>query len=753
MFENCHEYLISIVMRSSWRELSMCISKLKALLFACILTASSLFVLGGSVTFASAAPYSGNPPGPTNLTMYFHNLTTPVTVGGQYHLKIANTLNDTATPYSSTGDNISSTHYLTVEFTVYPQLAGPLVLNGTVYSWMYFSQSGSAPTSGHITLGVYEVSPSGTLTLLGTGPAFTTSASDPGTSPTSIMLTGPTLSDTVPENYSIMFNITVNGGTSQIYNAYWGRVNTTYYYSRVSISASSYLEVAGMYALDSNGQTVYSLPQTVADKNITIYANLTDPLGEYDFSSWPVDYVVENGTGTVYASGMMTPQGTYEPYAYMRQYAFTFNYSSVPTGPLVIVVNGTDNTMHNYLNTFGVTYGRNAYGTLHLYVGAPPINVIFTVTDASGNAVAGAIVRIVQMSYTVGTNITDSAGITSMKLSNGNYTAVVFWQSVNVGAFPVSINNTSTQFTLKAAIYSPVFIFEDQSGAALPFAQVQLISPTGMHMPLMYASANGSISLSEMAGGQYAATVFWHGSMVFNGTISIDANGVHGINVAAYMQSFEVVTSSGSPVATANVIVVNSTTGIYAGFNTTNASGMASSVIPYGIYNILVYWKGILVYRAEAQTLNDPTAPMMMLNASIYDINIKTETSTGAPLANVVVTVYSSTTGSVLSAVTGSNGEATFTLAGGNYTLTSSITTTYDLTPVSQKIIQPLQVTQPSSLTVKFSSVYPPITSTNLFYIIVGMVVVIAAAGAIVAFVLRRNRQTEAPKEQIEEKK
>ena len=720
----------------------------RAVFLVLTLIVASLAGMQSAVTVVSATPYSGSPPGPTNLTVYYHNLTTPVTIGGQYHLKIANTLNDTNTAYSATGDNISAVHYLTVEFTVYPQLSGPLVLNGTIYSWMYFSQSGSAPTSGHITLGVSEVSPTGTLTLLGSGPAFTTSSTAPGSSATSVMLTGPTLNQIVPANDSLMFNITVSGGTSQVYNAYWGNVNGTYFYSRASVSASSYLEVSNMSAVDSKGQPVYSLSQSASDKNITVYANLTDPFGQYDFASWPVDYSVQNATGTVFASGVMTPVGAYSAFAFMRQYEFVFNYSSFAPGSLTVTLNGTDNTMHNYLTSFGVTYGRNAYGTLQLYVGTPPISVSFTVMNAAGNAVSGAQVRIMQLSYLVGYNTTGASGLAAMMLSQGNYTVDVYWQSVKVGSFPVSVSSTSTQFALKAGIYSPLFVFEDQSGTALSFAQVQLVSPAGIGIPLMYSASNGSISLSNVAGGEYLATVFWHGSMVFNGTISIDANGVHAVNVAAYMQTFEVVTSSGSTVATANVVVVNSTTGIYAGFNTTNASGLASAVIPYGVYNIQVYWKGILVYNAAAQRLDNSTPGTLVLNASIYDVTVIALSSGGSPLSNVEVSLYSNTTGTVLSGVTGTNGQATFTVAAGKYTLTSSFYTTYDLTPVAQKITQTLSISNSTSQTVKFTDVYPPLTSTNLFYVVLGVVAAIIAAAAIVVFFALRKTGSSAKHEE-----
>lgn len=725
-------------------------SKSKSILLVSLLLLVSAAGLQSAVSTASATPYSGSPPSPTNLTVYYHNLTTPVTIGSQQLLNIADTWNDTVSTYSNSGGNISSLHYLSLNFTVFPQLAGPLTVNGTVYSWMYFSQSGSAPTSGHITLSVYELTPSGTSALIGTGPLIATSVNYPGSAPTSIMVTGPSLNITVPANDSLSFNIVANGGTSQVYSAYWGNVQGTYYYSRAVIPASTYLEVSSLYAQNSTGQTVYSLSQTSSNKNLTIYANLTDPLGQYDFSSWPVDYSVANATGTSIASGQMTAVGSYSPYSFMRQFDFSLNYSSFPSGPIVITVNGTDNTMHNYLSASGVLYGRNAHGTLELFVGTPPVNVRFLVTDAAGNSVSGAQLNVMQFTSKVASNMTGNGGLTDMLLSGGNYTVDIFWQSVNVGAFPVTVSNVSSNFTLKAGIYSPVLVFEDQSGSPLSYTQVEFISPAGIRLPLMSGSANGSVALSEVAGGEYSGTVLWHGSAVFNGTISIDSNGVTNVSVSAYMQSFRVVSSSGSPVATANVVVVNSTTGIYAGFNTTDSGGLASSVIPYGVYTIQVYWKGIVVYSAADVLLDNPTAPTMVLNASIYDVTVKAVSSSGSAMSNVVITVYSQKTGSILSAVTGSNGEATFTVAAGNYTLTSSFITTYDLTPVSQQISQSVNISQPTSMTVKFTKVYPSLTSTNLFYIVVALVLIIA--GAVAAFIAILRRGGRSQNQQSEEK-
>ncbi|MBX8638497.1 MAG: hypothetical protein KIY11_09115, partial [Thermoplasmata archaeon] len=83
---------------------------------------SAAFVFQGASAPALAAPYSGAPPTPTNLTAYFHNVSTPVTIGGSQVLRIASSLNDSVSQYSKTGSNVTSLHYIYLDFSLYPQL-------------------------------------------------------------------------------------------------------------------------------------------------------------------------------------------------------------------------------------------------------------------------------------------------------------------------------------------------------------------------------------------------------------------------------------------------------------------------------------------------------------------------------------------------------------------------------------------------------------------------------------------------------
>ncbi len=125
---------------------------------------------------AAATPWTGSEPTPTNLQFYLHNSSVGVTVGSGHYLNVLSTVNDTQAPWKATGAKTVGVHFDMVQFVIAPQLALPLVLNGTIGAIVYMNQSGSSLSGGSISLAVDQVAPSGALTLIANGPATTTSA-------------------------------------------------------------------------------------------------------------------------------------------------------------------------------------------------------------------------------------------------------------------------------------------------------------------------------------------------------------------------------------------------------------------------------------------------------------------------------------------------------------------------------------------------------------------------------------------------
>ncbi len=225
----------------------------------------------GALTFvaphAAATPWSGPEPTPTNLEFYLHNSSTPISVGAVGYLLVMSTVNDTEAPWAGSGSLSVGPHYDSVSFVAAPQLAAPLVLNGTVTADVYMNQSGSSLSAGSITLALNEVAPNGALVSLGTGPSLSTSAIGSGGSiPNVVALTGPTVARTVPAGDSLEASINISGASSTNYGIWWGDVAGTTYASAVDVPASTYLTVNNLTVLTANGTVPVTLGQSAHNK-------------------------------------------------------------------------------------------------------------------------------------------------------------------------------------------------------------------------------------------------------------------------------------------------------------------------------------------------------------------------------------------------------------------------------------------------------------------------------------------------------
>ena len=705
-----------------------------AITLVILVLASSLFIVMPSEV--NAEPYSGSPGGVTNVTVYFHNLSKPVTVGSEQSLHISNTINDTASEYYLTGENVSSTHYLSLSFILYPQLSGNLKLNGTSYIWFYFAQNGSSPTAGKINASFVEVAPNGSTTDLGSGPSITTSITSPGTTPTPVLITGPTVDETIPTNYSLRIYIELIGSTSEIYSAFWGNVKGTFYYSRAIIPVSTYLNLQNERVISSAGEYNGSLSTQPQNKSVTVYINATDPFGEYDFANWPVDYNITYSS-TVILSGQMQPVTTYSAFSFSRTYSFSFNYSGFAPGNYLITINATDNTAHNYYNIHGALYGRDAVASFQIYVGEPPIKANFTVLDSEQNPLTGAEISIDFNSVVISTNITNSLGLAGAALSPGNYTLVVTWEGINVYSQIQSVNNTSRNFTIITEVYSPSFVFTSIEGQTLSNTIVEIKNPLNITLPLISTGSNGTLRLNQFPIGKYYFTVYWHSSLVYSNFINVDNNTKTSIVVNAYSQVFIVTTASGNIVPDSQVTVENYTSGLILGFNTTNSEGSTSILIPYGIYSVQAYWKGILVYDDAFVNLMNNNSSIRII-ANIFTIEVKVVSNNGNPLTNAVIKTTSNSNGFQFFTETNANGTATLTLAAGVYNISVYYNGEYDLTPISQTVSKNIDVNSSSTVTLIMSGLYPNFFSTVLF-LLIAIITIVALVAVITVLVMRKK--------------
>ncbi len=774
---------------------------------------------------ARAASWSGPEPTPTNLTVFLHNSTSPLAItGGIFSSLVMSSTNDTAVPWTLGGQVDTSLQYLTVPFFLYPRTAGSLALNDTPVADVFINQTCVSCPSAFLTFTLYSADPSGVLTRLGTPGTVTFGAAYAGNVGLPIRVPyGSPLLTSLPPGWSLKAVFSFTGSNTQHFGFWWGKVAGTYYPSDINLPASTYLAVNETYLVGAGGQIVSALNPSATTPVVSLRANVTDPLGNYDYDNWTVDWTILNATGAVKAQGALAPYAPSAPplfYGYNETYAARYNYSALSLGAYTFCANATDNTYHNDLLFAGNYFGRSASGCTQFFVGTAPNLLTLHVLDSEGRPLAGA--RVVVASIL---NLTDVTGVTHFLLANGSYAATVTWENIQVAHPSISVLGATTR-TVVTRVYYPTFSIVDQAGVALSNALVYVVHPNGTRYPLAVTGASGNLSYAQVPAGAYGITVIWHDSVVYGQpaqpAITVAGNVSYAVLTQVFYQSFQIIQPGGTPIPLASVLVENSTTGVLVSFGITNATGVTTSRVPAGTFTVLVYWqtglvatvptlalpattnpyvitaslyavtfhavdaKGIAVAGAEISVDNagghvttlvtdaqgtagvvlpggsyafttswegvvvNTTSAMitssttLSLDLSIYYLTVNVTDNSGAPLSGVFLQVVSQSTGATVASTTSTSQAAVFRLPAGQYVVTGTYHGTFDLSPVNQAVNATVSLTSSKGVTLDFTAVNPPFTSTAEFPVVLGFVL-LAVALALLALLLFRRRRPKAP--------
>jgi hypothetical protein len=234
-----------------------------------------------------------------NATLYWHYQNTPVLVAGiqtNYVLNSSSNFdfqsNSTAMQYSIYKSPAASA--VTMDFYAYPNLAGPLLVNGTWAVWVYVNDSisfGYRPVSFSLEFREFPLGSStptwdsGQLSPVVLGeygsyvdwPVYF------------FRLATPTaLVHTFAQGSIIDVSVTVNDGSVNARIWY----DTPLYQSRVVLPVMNPGQPAKIWVSDSAGVVRTDFPAT--GQTITVTANITDPLGGYEVKGATL-YLTVNG--------------------------------------------------------------------------------------------------------------------------------------------------------------------------------------------------------------------------------------------------------------------------------------------------------------------------------------------------------------------------------------------------------------------------------------------------------------------------
>ncbi len=561
------------------REKIRMTSKILALFALSVLVLSS-FALGGTSAAPSSKPAqiprpaaAPEAPQPRNLTFYMHNAT------------IGKDINGVTTPYifdtwQAFGRNNTVTKVQTVQqdWYLFPVLAGNLTLNGTMTMHLFVSidQVGSQMTP---TLTVTEVNRSGSATLVYTN---TYGSAAGWTTPHDLVLATPPLQHTFAAGSTILVVVKITSGvrtTTIWYNASWVPTHLV-------LQSDDFASVAGISFLDSSGTPRTSFDPLVANKDIDIVANVTDPLGGYDIR-WVNVTLWRPGGSYVFRSQPLTRvSGT--PVSFLSSYDLVWNYSGEPVGRYNVTIGVLDNSGSYHFSQFFTTDGFLAQLDAFFYVGGLPTYVNVEAMDSQSAALAGAMVGLVSSGVTVDAKATDALGIANLTMAKGTYEFDVLWQGVKVASVvrDVQSNVSATSpFIIVAQVYTPTILAQDADGVALGDASLVFVHPNGEKIGPLKTNASGEATLRQVPVGTYVLTASWRGVDVFSGNEAVSSDAVIPVPMAVYRLTVTATTGDGR-VLPGVFVSTTDAAGLVFDAGITSSDGTVVLRLPAGDYTV-----------------------------------------------------------------------------------------------------------------------------------------------------------------------
>ena len=545
---------------------------------------------------------------------YFHNDTSNPWVGG--YTQTTATLNTTQKWREKPQGYENVTGRLYLDFYVHPDLASNMSLDGTIWlhPWMCAYGTGGSTVGGVFSATIYEVTSTG-QTLVGSTASTGSQTLPFGSTPANsrdvnsvagndpLILNFPAY--TFRKGGSILIHIEVNpqGAGAKMFSYYDHSICPSY----VTLYSYDHVEVSAVWTANATGhpETVFKI---IGEPTmVQINANVTDPLGGYDFNASSIDTKYAMVTATVVNPAevpvvdnerMTLINGGITSFVNLLQYNWTFS-TAVP-GQYNVTISATDNS------------GNTVNGTAFFWIGQT-YRIQVHALDSKTRPLTNARIAASVEEYVALSDYANTTGWIDARIVGGTYNLTVTWQGVVVNSTLNFLVVANTTLVLNCRVYDPSFLFVDDVDGPLPEAQVFIESPNGTTNILpLYTSLNGFVNLTQAPAGDYGFTLYWKGVKVLQETQSVDSDGPYTIKCEVYQLAVEVLGNNGAPVHGAYVIIYTEAGTVYD-FRMTDATGKAVSKLPVGAYRIDVEYS--TTYWLTAVTAN-ATEPLKEVTSS-----------------------------------------------------------------------------------------------------------------------------------------
>ncbi len=574
---------------------------------ALLATILSIGFLASFTPIRPVGAVSSNPDA-KNVTFYWHYSNTPVSVGGIQTHQVLNTTTrfDFPTQQLARQNSFSKPvglPSLSVDFFVYPNLVGPVGINGTWQVFLWLNSSALHPAVFNIEFREYPLG-SGTATWDSgqINPLVTSPIGSSVNVPVySYNLTTPTpLAHTFAQSSTIDVTVTVDDSAAADARVWY---DSPFYPSKVILPAIDRGHPAEIWTEDSSGR-VTSAFSGAAGLKVLVNTNATDPFGGYDINATAtgskntmvvVTVTDPNGTAIVNGQRMTLMAGGLTSFNNVLQYNVTLS-QGLP-GQYQVLIVSTDDSGNIEQLTFTFTLGQ-----LHK-LGA-------FIVDGKNRPLPGAILSAWIGGFQVFSGTASSSGTVNGTLVSANYTLRVNWEGVTVYQSSISFANDMS-LTLVAAVYDPTILVTDDTGSALSGAVVSVVHPNGTVLPtLITTGASGNFSLSKAPADGWGFTVLWKTVNVYSATVQITSDGPYTLKSKVYQFAVTVKDNTGAAVKGAYVVLYNAY-GIVYDFKATDSQGRVTLKVPTGTYTVVALYSTTYMFTPVTASTNQTSVAIV----------------------------------------------------------------------------------------------------------------------------------------------
>jgi hypothetical protein len=529
-----------------------------------------------------------------SMQFYFHYTDEPVSVAGVQTHYVMNTTRWFKFPTQETA-YVNSFYKpvglpkIAVDFYLYPNLAGPVTVDGTWQVFVWINSSAYKPCGFNVEFKEISIGGETLWTSGAVSPIVTSSIASYVDVPIlAYNLSCPSLVHTFSPDTTILAEITMNPGASADCRIWY---DSSAYPSKVILPCKDYASLSSPKTFNANSTetNMFSVFWSEDQRKVLVRTNVTDPFGGYDINM--VNVTISDPAGRPVLLNVKMSRILDSPWilGYTHVYGATWSYpDTTMSGNYTVTASVVDNNGYYRYLDYGIfephiEFNSNVFSIGNQY------SVQFRTVDTRNEPLVNAQVFAVSRGVVLAGGSTNSSGWWETNLWAGYYNLTVEWRGTEVTKQLTEVRDSST-FTISCNVYYPALKVVDDVNNHIHGAKVYITSPNGTtSIKPFYANETGFINLQQEPAGTYSFTVWWKGAIVQDTQLIMDSDGPYTIKCQVYLLTIKVLSNNGGSIQDAHVTIF-SQDGMPLDFKITNASGVAVSRLPIGTYRIDVFY-------------------------------------------------------------------------------------------------------------------------------------------------------------------